>query len=224
LREEKLLETVALKAHTRETRGKGAARVLRREGRIPAVLYGRETAATPISVELRALETILREGTGNVFIDVNIEEEAGAEPHTVMIKEMEVHPTQRNILHADFYEVDMKRKIRVDVPVVTEGVPAGVEEGGILQVIRRELEVWCLPNKIPQEIVIDVSGLGIGDSIHIEEVPADEGVEYPHDVDFTVVAVASPTMEEEEEEEVEGAEEGELEGEEEEGAAPEEEA
>lgn len=218
------METVALKAHTRETRGKGAARVLRREGRIPAVLYGRETAATPISVELRALETILREGTGNVFIDVNIEEEAGAEPHTVMIKEMEVHPTQRNILHADFYEVDMKRKIRVDVPVVTEGVPAGVEEGGILQVIRRELEVWCLPNKIPQEIVIDVSGLGIGDSIHIEEVPADEGVEYPHDVDFTVVAVASPTMEEEEEEEVEGAEEGELEGEEEEGAAPEEEA
>lgn len=217
------METVALKAHTRETRGKGAARVLRREGRIPAVLYGRETAATPISVELRALETILREGTGNVFIDVNIEEEAGAEPHTVMIKEMEVHPTQRNILHADFYEVDMKRKIRVDVPVVTEGVPAGVEEGGILQVIRRELEVWCLPNKIPQEIVIDVSGLGIGDSIHIEEVPADEGVEYPHDVDFTVVAVASPTMEEEEEE-VEGAEEGELEGEEEEGAAPEEEA
>jgi large subunit ribosomal protein L25 len=218
------LETVALKAHTRETRGKGAARVLRREGRIPAVLYGRETAATPISVELRALETIIREGTGNVFIDVNIEEEAGAEPHTVMIKDMEVHPTYRSILHADFYEVDMKRKIRVDVPVVTEGVPAGVEEGGILQVIRRELEVWCLPNKIPDEIVIDVSRLGIGDSIHIEEVPADEGVEYPHDVDFTVVAVAGPTMEEtEEEEEVEGAEEGELEAEgEEEGAAPEE--
>ncbi|MFP4388861.1 MAG: 50S ribosomal protein L25, partial [Desulfococcaceae bacterium] len=72
------METVSLKAHTRETRGKGAARVLRREGRIPAVLYGRETAATPISVELRALETILREGPGNVFIDLNIEEEAGA--------------------------------------------------------------------------------------------------------------------------------------------------
>jgi large subunit ribosomal protein L25 len=216
-----------LKAHTRDTRGKGAARGLRREGRIPAVLYGRETAATPISVELRALETILREGTGNVFIDLNVEEEAGAKPHTVMIKDMAVHPTHRSILHADFYEVDMKRKIRVDVPVVTEGTPAGVEEGGTLQVIRRELEVWCLPNKIPQEIVIDVSHLGIGDSIHIEEVPADEGVEYPHDVDFTVVAVASPTMEEEEEveEDVEGAEEGELEGEgEEEGAAPEEEA
>lgn len=220
------METVALKAHARETRGKGAARVLRREGRIPAVLYGRETAATPISVELRALETILREGTGNVFIDLNIEEEAGAEPHTVMIKDMAVHPTHREILHADFYEVDMKRKIRVDVPVVTEGTPAGVEEGGILQVIRRELEVWCLPNKIPQEIVIDVSHLGIGDSIHIEEVPADEGVEYPHDVDFTVVAVASPAMEEaEEEEEVEGAEEGVAEAEgEEEGAAPEEES
>lgn len=220
------METVALKAHARETRGKGAARVLRREGRIPAVLYGRETAATPISVELRALETILREGTGNVFIDLNIEEEAGAEPHTVMIKDMAVHPTHREILHADFYEVDMKRKIRVDVPVVTEGIPAGVEEGGILQVIRRELEVWCLPNKIPQEIVIDVSHLGIGDSIHIEEVPADEGVEYPHDVDFTVVAVASPAMEEaEEEEEVEGAEEGVAEAEgEEEGAAPEEES
>jgi large subunit ribosomal protein L25 len=222
-----LLETVALKAHLRETRGKGAARTLRREGRIPAVLYGRKTASTPISVELRTLQALLREGTGNMFIDLNIEEEAGAKPHTVMIKDMEVHPTHREILHADFYEVDMSRKIRVDVPVVTEGIPAGAEEGGILQVIRRELEVWCLPNNIPQEIVIDVSHLGIGDSIHIEEVPADEGVEYPHDVDFTVVAVASPTMEAEEEEEeaeeVEGAEEGELEGEEE-GAAPEEEA
>ncbi|MFP4031410.1 MAG: 50S ribosomal protein L25 [Desulfococcaceae bacterium] len=217
------METVSLKAHTRETRGKGAARVLRREGRIPAVLYGRETAATPISVELRALETILREGPGNVFIDLNIEEEAGAKPHIVMVKDMEVHPTRRDILHADFYQVDMKRKIRVEVPVVTEGIPAGVEEGGILQVIRRELEVWCLPNNIPQEIVIDVSHLGIGDSIHIEEVPAGEGVEYPHDVNFTVVAVASPTMEaeaeEEEAEKAEGAEEGE-----EEGAAPEEEA
>lgn len=206
------METIALKANLRDTRGKNAARVLRRGGRIPAVLYGRETASIPVSVTVRDLETILREGTGNVFIDLNIEEEAGARPYTVMVKDMEVHPTSREILHADFYQVDMSRKIRVDVPVVTEGVPKGAEEGGILQVIRRELEVWCLPTNIPQEIVIDVSELGIGDSIHIEEIAADEGVEYPHDVDFTVVAVAAPTMEEldeaEEEEEGEELEEG----------------
>lgn len=216
------METVALKAHMRDTRGKGAARALRRTGRIPAVLYGRKTPATPVSVELRSLEAILREGTGNVFIDLNIEEEAGAKPHTVMIKDMEIHPTYRDVLHADFYEVDMSRKIRADVPVVAEGTPAGVEEGGILQVIRRELEVWCLPNKIPEEIVIDVSHLGIGDSIHIEEVPADEGVEYPHEVDFTVITVASPAMEQvEEEEEAESDEEGAGEAE---GAQPEAEA
>lgn len=216
------METVALKAHLRDERGKNAARSLRRTGYIPAVLYGRTTPSTSVSVERRALDAILREGTGNVFIDLNIEEEAGAKPHTVMIKDMEIHPTYRDVLHADFYELDMSRKIRVDVPVVAEGTPAGVEDGGILQIIRRELEVWCLPNKIPEEIVIDVSHLGIGDSIHIEEVPADEGVEYPHEVDFTVIAVASPAMEPAEEEEVEGEEEGELEATgEAEGAEPE---
>lgn len=216
------METVALKAHLRDERGKNAARSLRRTGHIPAVLYGRTTPSTPISVERRAFDAILREGTGNIFIDLNIEEEAGAKPHTVMIKDMEIHPTYRDVLHADFYELDMSRKIRVDVPVVAEGTPVGVEDGGILQIIRRELEVWCLPNKIPEEIVIDVSHLGIGDSIHIEEVPADEGVEYPHEVDFTVIAVASPAMESVEEEAMEGEEEGELEATgEAEGAEPE---
>jgi large subunit ribosomal protein L25 len=203
----KRLETIALKANLRSTRGKGPARVLRRAGRIPAVLYGRETPSTPISLETHDLRNILREGTGNIFIALDIEDEAEAKPHIVMIKDMTVDPLSRDILHADFYQVDMSRKIRVDVPVATLGTPAGAEEGGILQVIRRELEVWCLPTNIPDEIEIDVSGLGIGDSIHIEEIPAGEGVEYPHEVNFTVVTVAAPAMKEEEELEEDEAEE-----------------
>jgi large subunit ribosomal protein L25 len=132
-----------------------------------------------------------------------------------MVKELQVHPVTRNFLHVDFYEIDMARKIRVNVPVVTTGTAIGVERGGILQIIRRELEVLCLPGQIPETFEIDISDLDVGDAVHVEEIPLSGDIEIPHDVDFTVVTVTSPKLEVEEEEEEEEEEAAEEAGEEE---------
>ncbi len=130
-----------------------------------------------------------------------------------IIKELQTHPVSGNLIHIDFYEVDMKRQIKVMVPVVTTGKSVGIEEGGLLNIVRRELEVLCLPGDIPEAIEIDISEMAIGDSIHLEDVLLGENVEVVTDVNYTVVTVLSPKVEEEEveeeEEELEGAEEGE---------------
>ena len=128
-----------------------------------------------------------------------------------MIKELQTHPVSGQLIHIDFYEVDMNRQIRVMVPVVTTGQSPGVEEGGMLNIVRRELEVFCLPGDIPESFEIDISDLAIGDSIHLEDMPLGDNVEVVADVNYTVVTVLSPKIEEEEvaEEEEEGLEEGE---------------
>jgi len=129
-----------------------------------------------------------------------------------MLKELQIHPLTQNILHADFYVVPEDRKIRVRVPVVTKGKAAGVELGGILQVIRREVEVLCYAKDIPEIIEIDVADLGINEAIHINDISM-PGVEFPADVNFTVVTLLGKKgkeeaeSDEESEEEAEGGEE-----------------
>jgi large subunit ribosomal protein L25 len=132
-----------------------------------------------------------------------------------MIREFQTHPVSGDFIHIDFYEIDMKRQIKVMVPVVIKGQSVGVEVGGMLNIVRRELELLCLPGDIPEAIEIDITALDIGDSIHIEDIPLGENVEISTDANFTVVTVLSPKVEEEVVEE----EEAELEdGEAEEGA------
>jgi large subunit ribosomal protein L25 len=128
-----------------------------------------------------------------------------------MIKELQTHPVSGHLIHIDFYEIDMKRQIKVMVPVVTTGKSIGVEEGGMLNIVRRELEVFCLPGDIPESFEIDISEMTIGDSVHLEDVPLGDNVEVVSDVNYTVVTVLSPKVEEEEvvEEEEEELEEGE---------------
>ncbi len=192
--------------------GNGPARVLRRAGQIPAVLYGRKIEPVLLSVNTKDLEQILKKGSfGQVILNLVIQN--GKKVTTsAIIKELQTHPVSGNLIHIDFYEVDMKRQIKVMVPVVTTGKSVGIEEGGLLNIVRRELEVFCLPGDIPEAIEIDISELGIGDSIHLEDVPLGENVEVAADVNFTVVTVLSPKVEEEvveeEEEELEGEEEG----------------
>jgi large subunit ribosomal protein L25 len=125
-----------------------------------------------------------------------------------MIKELQTHPVSRNFIHIDFYEINMDRKITVKVPVVTTGVAKGVELGGILQTVRRELEVECLPLEVPESIVIDISDLDIGDSIHVGKISLEGEIEILDDEDYAVVTVVSPRLEEAEEPEEEEAEEG----------------
>jgi large subunit ribosomal protein L25 len=204
------LEIMNLKASQREAVGNGPSRVLRRDGKIPAILYGPKTDSIKLAIDKLELEPIFKSGAvAQKLFKLKIEGVDGV--RNVMIKEMQKHPVSRNLLHLDLYEVSMGQKIKVMVPVVTTGKSAGVELGGMLQIIRRELEVFCLPDQIPENITVDITDLEIGDSLHVEDLPLEGDVEIPADVNFTILTILSPTAEEEEEVEVE-EEEGEEEG------------
>jgi len=210
------LEQFDLNTTVRKTVGNGPARVLRRTGHIPAVLYGPKATTVLLSVNVRELEQILKKGgLGQIILNLVIQNgEKTTKP--AMIKELQTHPVSGNLIHVDFYEIEMHRKINVMIPVVTKGISKGVENGGLLQIVRRELEVLCLPNDIPKSIEIDITDLDIGESVHSEELVLGENIEFLVDTNFTVVTVLSPKVEElaaeeEEEEEVEEAE-GEEEG------------
>jgi large subunit ribosomal protein L25 len=209
------LDLIEVKANIRTTRGNSPARALRRSGKIPAVLYGPETAPLALSVDSAELETALKKNLGRQPLFTLSVDDDSAGDRTVMIKELQSHPVSRTLIHADFYEVDMKRKIKVMVPVTTTGKSVGVEMGGMLQIIRRELEVLCLPMAIPESIEIDITELDISDSVHVEDIDLEGDVEIPHEQNFTLVTILSATKAEEEEGEDEDAEEGAEEGSEE---------
>lgn len=204
------METAKLIAKHRDATGKGAARSIRREGRIPGILYGSGIENIKLSIDSSDLErTFNSPQYSRGLINLQIE---GDKPYnkTVMVKELQTDPIKDHFLHLDLIEIRMDQKISTTVYINTVGDPKGVEEGGILQIIRRELEVYCLPANIPEQIDIDVSGMEIGDSIHVSEIQVEGDVEIPYEVDFTVVTLVTPKMEvEEEPEEGEEGEEGE---------------
>ena len=207
------METAKLTAQHRDATGKGAARSIRREGRIPGILYGSGIDNIKLSVDTSELERMFNSPQySRGLINLRIK---GDKPYnkTVMVKELQTDPIKDHVLHLDLVEIRMDQKISTMVFVNTVGDPKGVEDGGILQIIRRELEVYCLPANIPEQIDIDVSGMEIGDSIHVSEIQVEGDVEIPYDADFTVVTLVSPKMEAEEEpgeeEEGEPGEEGE---------------
>jgi len=202
------LKKIELKTKLRTTVGNGPARVLRREGLIPAVLYGPDTETIMLSVPTRALELVTKSANvGQLLLNLTIEGDATV-TKTAMVRELQTHPLSGDLIHVDFYEVDMSRKITVNVPIVTTGTSKGVEMGGMLQLVRRELEVLCLPDEIPEAIEVDITDLEIGDSLHVEEIVLGDNVEMPADVNFTVMTVLAPVAEEEEEEEEGEEEEG----------------
>ena len=195
------MEQIELNATVRKTTGNSPARELRRGGQIPAVLYGPQTEPILLSVNIKELEQIFKRGNiGSIILNLVIQNGKKI-TKPAMIKELQSHPVSGNFIHIDFYEIDMQRRIRVGVPVVTRGKAAGVEEGGMLQIVRREVEVLCLPTAIPDVIELDVTHLNIGDSIHVHEIPFASDVEIPADVDYTVVTVLAPKVEKLEEEE-----------------------
>ena len=210
------MERIELQTTVRKSTGNSPARSLRRSGHIPAVLYGPKMETVLLSVNIKDLEQVFKQG--NAFqVILNLVIQNGKKiTKAAMVKELQTHPVSGNFIHIDFYEIDMKRQINVMVPIITKGLSVGVENGGMLNIVRREIELLCLPGDIPEAIEIDITDLDIGDSIHIEDIPLGENVEVSADFNFTVVTVLSPTVEEEEE--VVEEEEGELEaGEEAEG-------
>jgi large subunit ribosomal protein L25 len=212
---------ISLSAKPRTQFGKGPSGKLRRQGLIPAVFYSRGAEARPLTVENKELKKALfsREG-GMALLRLEIEGEGGTEEKTVTLKEHQLDPVNRTVIHVDFQEVDINRPLMIEVPLLLIGKSEGVERGGVLQQIRRVLTVSALPKDLPEKIEVDVSHMNVGDSIHIDEVTPPEGVEIVHDVNFTLATLAMPRALKTD---VEGAEEeGEAPVEAEEGGTPEE--
>ena len=205
------MELIELKTNIRTTTGNGPARRLRQKGQIPAVLYGPGIESVLLSVNITDIEMVLKKGRiGQALLNLVILNNEETSTKTVMVKELQHHPVSRDFLHIDFYEVAMDRKIMVNVPITTTGKAKGVEVGGVLQIIRRELEVQCFPLDVPESIEIDVTDLDIGDSIHVGDISLQSEIEFLGDENITVVTVVTPKIEEEEEVEEEVEEEGEA--------------
>ncbi len=189
--EDKTLELIELHAKSREKKGKGAARKLRAANAIPAIVYGAKVEPVMLSIETSVFEKIVREnGTTGLFFDLKID---GGNTKMVMLKDIQKDAFGLRYMHLDFHEIDMDAKVSVTVPVETEGVAAGAKEGGLLQVIRRELDILCKPKHTPESIMINISELNIGDAIHVEDLDLGEDIEIPHEVNFTIATVVPPT-------------------------------
>ena len=198
------MELIELKTNIRTTVGNGPARRLRQAGQIPAVLYGPKTESVLLSVNRNDFDLVLKKGRiGQIILNLVIQNNGETYNRPAMIKELQVHPVSRKFLHIDFYEIDMDRRITAGIPIVTTGTSVGVERGGILQIIRRELEVQCLPFEVPESIEIDITDLDMGDSVHVEDITLDGEVEFLGESNLTVVTVLTPKIEEEPEEEEE---------------------
>jgi large subunit ribosomal protein L25 len=191
------MKTIELHVEKRSTIGKNEARRDRAKGRIPAVVYGAKKPTVPISVDRKALTDAFRGGGGeNAIFLLKL---AGTEQaRHVMIKQLQQDPVSRKPLHIDFVRIEMTSKIRVKVSVEIVGVAVGVKtEGGILDIVTREVEVECLPGNIPKHMPVDVTALAIGDAIRIAQLVAPEGVEVVDDPEKVVVHVTHPTAEKE---------------------------
>lgn len=180
-------------AQRREEKGKGPARRLRQKGLIPAVVYGRKSEPTHLSVDpavlLKAIDTPRK---FNTLLTLKMD---GAEKH-VLFKDYAVDPVSRRLLHADFLEVKLDEPVKVEVPVVTTGKSVGVVEGGILSIATHEVALEALPAKIPAQIEVDVTELKIGQSIHISELTPPAGCTFKFTTDYVVAFVAVPEKEE----------------------------
>lgn len=208
---------VKLDAQLRTETGKGAARSLRREGWVPAVLYGYGEETRACQVETKEMEKLIQSGAyESTLIDLNLQ---NGETSRVLIREVQIHPYRPEVLHVDFLAVHKGEKVRLDVPIRLLGVAPGVKEGGIMEHLRHEVEVRCDPDEIPEALEFDISQMDIGDSVTVGQLGVPAGVEILEDLDSTVAAVVPPSVHKVEEEEV--PEEEALLAEEEEEAEPE---
>ena len=185
-----------LEAQTRESFGKNEARRTRREGKVPAVLYGGDgKGATPISVAPKALLKILHSEAGqNTLIALKL---AGAGDARVLVKDFQLDPITHAVLHADFYRVAMDKLLQVTIPVVVHGEPKGVQQqGGLVEFIRRDIEIECLPADIPEHIDVDISELMLHEGVRVRDVATNPKWKPISDPDMMIVHVIMPKAEE----------------------------
>ena len=198
-------ERVKLEVEERDKRGSAEARRLRREGRVPGILYGGGGKARAFSVAERELRRVLTGEHGtHAILDVVIGETK--RPHHAVLEDYQLHPTKSRVLHVDLHEVRLDQPIQSAVVVELTGEPEGVTMGGVLTQLGREVTVEALPMEIPDRIEVDVSALAIGDNLRASELPIPDGVTLVDDPDTVVAAVAQPTRVELPEEMLEEAE------------------
>ena len=187
------MERLSINAEKREVQGKGSARSLRREDMIPAVLY-REGKAQSIKLARKELAKLINTISGEqVIVDLHF---AGGEKKLALLKDYQLDPVSRELLHTDFFEVSLTEAIRVSVHVVTVGEPIGVKrDAGILQYALREVEIQCLPDKIPGKIEFDISKLELGQSVHVSDLKFEEGIKVLTDPGDVLVTVLAPAAE-----------------------------
>ncbi|MDB9823092.1 50S ribosomal protein L25/general stress protein Ctc [Deltaproteobacteria bacterium] len=191
----------ALAARIREQKGKGAAKKLRKDNKIPAIFYGPNTETLMLTVDSSDLKKIMKKTAGeNIILRLQIESEKGNNTKMVVLKELLTDPIKDNYLHADFYEISMDKDLTIDVPIRLINTPEGVTNGGILQHVRREITISCLPDKLVDFIELDVSKLDIGESLHIQDIELPEGIKSIQEGNLTVAVVNAPSVSAEEEE------------------------
>ena len=189
------MATATLSATPRTETGKGVARKLRAQHSVPGVLYGHHREPQPLVLDARELDRLVeRYATETTVVELGLD---GQSVRT-LIREVQRHPVKRNVLHVDFQALVAGEKVTVDIPIVLLGTPAGVKLGGVLDQTMRELTIHVDPSNIPNHIDIDVSGLELGQSIHVSDVPLAEGVTVLDDPDTTICVVAPPRVAEEE--------------------------
>jgi large subunit ribosomal protein L25 len=188
------MERVSIVAEKREAHGKGVARSLRRDGMVPAVLY-REGRAQSIKLSRKELAKLINSAAGEqMMVDLQFTD---GEKKLALLKDVQVDPIRGELLHTDFFEVSLAEKVRVSLHVITVGEPIGVKrDAGILQHTLREVEVECLPDKIPGKVEIDISKLEVGQSVHVSDLQFGEGIKVLTDLGDVIVTVISPVVEE----------------------------
>lgn len=182
------MATASLSATARTTSGKGAARTLRREGQVPAVIYGHSREPQSLAINARELARLLERVTAATVIEMAIDGKASR----ALIREIQRHPVKRTVLHVDFQELVAGEKVTVDVPLVYRGTPAGVREGGILDQILHALTISADPTNIPAHIDVDVSGLAIGHPLHVRDLTLPANIDVLDAPDATIAVVSAP--------------------------------
>ncbi len=189
-----MAEVTTISASPRAVAGKGSARQARRDGLVPAVIYGNKEEPIMVNLERRV---VVQRLTDPHFFTQLVDLELDGTKHRVLPRDVQFHPVTDVPMHVDFLRFDPKRRISADVMVVFEGEDEspGLRKGGVLNIVRHELEVFCTADDIPQEFVINLAGLDVGDSIHASSIPLPEGVSFViSDRDFTIATIAAPTV------------------------------
>lgn len=189
-------QEVLLEARVRNELKKNKTDKMRRTGIVPAVVYKKGLGAIPLSLSVKDMEKALHTSAGgNVIISLSVTENGKAANKTVIIKEIQYDPLKGNLLHVDFNEISLTEMLKVGVPVEAKGEAAGVKDGGILEHILWEVEIECLPTQIPEKIEADISGLKIGDSLHVKDLRVPEGARILNDPELTIMSVKPPLVE-----------------------------